>query len=371
MRIAYLLGEDLSKHPGLKHKIDSQINYWQTAGHEVFRVQHYNGSIVDAGGVVNKQSISITEVGESKWRRLRRLATQYDYIMDALVNIKPDLTYTRYLYPADGVDRIKDHSGKLIIEINSDDRAEYIQKNWVTGFFNAFFRNRILEKADGLVFVTNELANSESFSAFTSIREVIGNGIEVASFEFLERTCNRFPHLVFIGSPGQLWHGLDKISFLAEKLSDFSFHIIGPDKTSCMQLWGSIPANVIVHGYLSDKDAQRIIKSMDLGIASLALHRNGMQEACPLKVRQYLAQGLPIIVANRDPDIVSEQNFYLQIPNNQKNVESSFLEICDFVERVMGNANIRNEARLYAEKYLSADRKEAERLQFFDKVLSL
>lgn len=371
MRIAYLLAEDLSKHPGLKHKIDSQIQYWQAAGHDVFRIQYFDSSIVHPDGTRQSWSTDYSSMSNvSKWQRLRRLSLQYEFVVDALKKIKPDLTYSRYLFPAKNVFKIKGFAGRFVIEINSDDRAEYLQKRWGTGLYNLIFRRWGLALADGLVFVTDELANKIAFSPYTEERLVIGNGVEISSFEFVEKTGNSSPQLVFIGSPGQSWHGIDKIGYLAEQFPDFGFHIVGPDRSSCIKLWTKIPDNVVVHGYLANYEAQKIIKNMDVGISTLALHRKDMQEACPLKVRQYLAHGLPVISASDDPDIQSKQNFYLQLPNTEKNVSSRLVEIHDFIKRVTGDSDIRLSARQYAEKHLSVSKKEAERLQFFEKVMT-
>ena len=142
MRIAYLLGEDLSKHPGLKHKIDCQIHHWQAAGHDVYRIHHHNGTIVhpdDTQATLTGKFIKGTTA--TKWQRFRRLSTQYEFAVRALNEVKPDLTYTRYLFPTKNVAQIGDYAGKLVIEINSDDLAEYLQKRWLTGVFNSLLRN--------------------------------------------------------------------------------------------------------------------------------------------------------------------------------------------------------------------------------------
>lgn len=371
MKIAYLIGEDLSKHPGLKHKIDTQIHYWQAKGHKVYRIQHYNGTLIYPDGAELKVQCKLfNNETSSKWQRLRRLSIQYECAIKALKEVKPDLTYTRYLFPAKHVDQISEYARRLVIEINSDDRAEYLQKRWTTGLLNALLRHRLLGKANGLIFVTDELAHKLAYSAYTHQRHIIGNGVEVDAFQFSESTDNPVPQLVFIGSPGQSWHGLDKIGVLAEEFKEFNFHIIGPDKLTCAELWTQVPVNVVFHGYLSNTDAQEVIKNMDVGISTLALYRKDMQEACPLKVRQYLAQGLPVIAASKDPDIQCQQDFYLQLSNDEENILSSLDEIRDFVMRVSGDSNIRHSARRYAEQFLSAQKKEAERLVFFERVLS-
>jgi hypothetical protein len=371
MKIAYLLAEDLRLHPGLKHKIDSQIRRWQEAGHEVSRVLHYSGAVVDPDGQtrIHAQALSAPFRREGKVRQMMRLSSQYAFVTATLERIQPDITYSRYLFPSWGVWRIARQCGKLVFEVNSDDAAEYCARNLVTGIFNKIFRNAVLRTASGLVFVTRELAHSKAFSTFTRTRTVIANGVECMHFPFVFNPANSSPQLGFIGSPGQHWQGLDKLMALAELLVECTVHVIGPDEEECRSLWGTLPANVVVHGYLNAAEARQVISVMDIGISTLALHRKGMNEACPLKVRQYLAQGLPVLAASEDTDILSDQDFYLRLPNCEDNIRPHAQRIMDFVHGVFGNVAMREKAREFATSRMAVDGKEAERVHFFQSVL--
>lgn len=371
MKIAYLLGEDLSKHPGLKDKIDGQIREWVGAGHDVYRVLHFSGRLVAPNGLEHdlKPALSVPLQSSSKARKIMRLSKQYSFAASALEYIQPDVTYSRYLFPALGIESISKRAGKLIFEINSDDASEYSAKNPLTGAYNRIFRRSVLRDANGLVFVTRELAHSTAFSAFTQARMVIGNGVECLRYPFVRDSENSSPQLVFIGSPGQFWHGLDKLITLADLLPSCTIHVVGPSGQECRSLWGRLPANVVNHGYLDGADAQHLISVMDVGVSTLALHRNGMNEACPLKVRQYLAQGLPVLAASEDTDILSDQCFYLRLPNCEDNIRPHGQRIIDFVKEAFGNVGMRQKAREFAMSQMAVVGKEAERLHFFQSLL--
>jgi hypothetical protein len=372
MKIAYLLAEDLSRHPGLQYKIDAQISRWMEAGHEVYKVLHFSGMVVAPDGQVHKMEPTLSAPYErrGKARQLMRLSRQYAFVSSALQWIQPDLTYSRYLFPSWGVGNIAKHSGRLVFEINSDDASEYYAKNALTGIFNKLFRSKVLRLAKGLVFVTRELAHAPAFSSHTHTRTVIANGVECARFPIVRNPENVSPQLGFIGSPGQLWHGLDKLVTLAELLAGCIIHVIGPSEQECRILWGKLPANVVMHGYLNSEDASQVISVMDVGIATLALHRKSMNEACPLKVRQYLAQGLPVLAASEDTDILTDQCFYLRLPNSEDNIRPHAQRIIDFVHGAFGNVAMREKARKFAMSHMAVDDKEAERVNFFQSVLS-
>lgn len=370
MKIAYLINEDLDKHPGLSYKINSQINFFESEGFQTFRVFHSDGKVIDKNGEIIIKIKPPVYSDKSKISLVRKLSWQYKFIAESLNKIKPDVTYSRYLFPAPNINKVSMYSGKLIIEINSDDRSEYMQKNIITGFYNSLFRKYLLRSASGLVFVTNELSRSDFFAKFTDRRTVVANGVNIKDYLFKDDPNNLNPQLIFVGSPGQSWHGLDKIKELAESLPDCFLHIVGPDNNECDKLWGYIPENVYCHGYLSNDDVQNILKTMDVGIGTLALYRKSMNESCSLKMRQYLAQGLPVIGGSKDTDIDDDELFYLELPNNSTNIVDNLDKIREFIYFVFGNTKMRRNVRLFAEANLAIESKEKKRVEFIKYIAS-
>ena len=129
--------------------------------------------------------------------------------------------------------------------------------------------------------------------------------------------------LVFIGSPNQSWHGLDKIIQLARKLGDdFLIHLVGPQEKDIADF--NPPSNVIAYGYRTDYTD--ILRKCHIAIGTLALHRKKMDEASPLKTREYLACGFPIIIAYEDSsfkNLPQPPDFLLSVPNTENNIISS------------------------------------------------
>ena len=83
---------------------------------------------------------------------------------------------------------------------------------------------------------------------------------------------------------------------------------------------------------------ERFYETADVGVGTLALHRNGMNEACPLKTRQYLACGLPIVYAHTDPalQVLNCPDDLLQLPNTEANLEENGGVLLEFCRRVAG-----------------------------------
>ena len=75
--------------------------------------------------------------------------------------------------------------------------------------------------------------------------------------------------------------------------------------------------NVTFLDHQTHEDLDRLAETCDIGIGSLALFRNQMQEACTLKVREYWARGLPFVLGYDDSDLINNkalEPFYLKLP---------------------------------------------------------
>jgi glycosyltransferase involved in cell wall biosynthesis len=191
---------------------------------------------------------------------------------------------------------------------------------------------------------------------------VIGNAIDLDRIQRLPAPRNERPQIAFLGSPGQTWHGVDKILWLANAMPEARFELIGYDRRD---LGDDVAANVRVRGMLSRQDYEPILATSDVAIGTLALHRKQMDEACPLKVREYLAYGLPVIAGYEDTDFIGEQPwFMLRLPNRETNVRDSVGRVREFAERVRG----RRVPRELVVERISVQAKEPRRLEFFERV---
>ena len=97
-----------------------------------------------------------------------------------------------------------------------------------------------------------------------------------------------------------------------------------------------IPSNMNFYGFLPLNKAREIIKTCHVGVSSLAMDRVKLHEACVLKTRQYLSQGLPIILGYKDTDLMHHHNlpFILELQEGENNVRDNLAKIRDFIERV-------------------------------------
>ena len=366
MKIAYVIGEYLNSRPGLKSKVMRQASIWEDCNNEVYLLSTIDESIHDP---IKKTRHTGHLESRSKGGIVRRAIDEPLFVERALKKLNPDLVYCRYPFPSRRMANALKGKHKVVIEVNSNDKQEYYNRGRLQGIYNHIFRKNIFGIADGLIFVTNELATSESFRAFTENRAVIANGSPaIRAFE-KRGSINSNIQLVFAGAPDQSWQGVDKLFYIASALPHYTLHIAGFTKEQCLREWPSLPENVVFHGSLSHQALDDLLHNMDIAISTLALHRKSMSEACPLKSRQYLSHLLPIISAYNDTDLEGTEDFVLQLENSEDNISGNIIKIDNFIMRTANNERIRAEIRQFVSEKLLDKKKEDRRLKFFEETV--
>ncbi|MBA3044793.1 MAG: glycosyltransferase family 4 protein [Euryarchaeota archaeon] len=357
MKIAYLLlEEDFSVESGVLKKISAQIRAWVSYDYEVTLFVISDNTKIWEG--IRDLSIIICKSEKST---IMTSITGKKSLLHKIIEWKPDIIYARFAVKYQLLKPIM-KKYPTIIEINSDDIVEFKRFNKPdkrTFAKYKYRRNRILKMAKGFVFVTHELA--DRFIEFGKQRTVVANGIPLNNFKVLPPTNNTTPHLVFIGTKDAFWHGVEKIAVMAKSFPDWKFDIIGFEG---FDDGSAIPPNVRFHGHISRDQYEKILPGYDVAIGTLSLYEKNMQEACPLKVREYLAYGLPVINGYKDSDFPNGAPFLLQLPNTLTNVEENLETLREFVQNWMG----KRVERKYIEP-IDVAMKEKERLAFFERVI--
>lgn len=356
MRIAYLCHWNLDSGDGVAKKVETQARYWRDAGHDVTIFA------LAAGEASDREGIRAFPYG----KRSRR--TQTALLADEVRSFRPDLLYARYDLFLPPVWRLL-RSMRTVVEVNSDDRAEYIRFVKWRGpralAYNEVNRRAILGAARGLVFVTGELQRSSSFARYRGTPSVVvANGIDLRSA--IDQTPSERARAIFLGSPRQAWHGVDKLAGLARALSsELDVDLVGYSLAELQMNVPDVPANVHVHGHLRREAYEPLLATADVGFGTLALHRKGMDEAAPLKVREYLEAGLPVVIAYDDPDLAEVEPWWLlRLPNDEGNTEREVGRIRDFIESVRGRRVPSGEVA----PLISWQAKERRRLEFLSQV---
>ena len=360
MRIASIsLHWPRTLNSGVGKKLDRQIKIWQAGGHEA-RLFMHTSSYTPLSALVPAEVIPYNSAGTLCTELNRAIAAKK--MVRAVQDYHPDVIYLRlamYVYPVHQLANI----APLVGETNTNDINQHEELGKSFAKYNRLTRGILLRRLDGLVAVSRELAEAPAFSVFRKPTRVLANGIDLENFKPFPAPSNSVPRLAFIGNPGCLWHGVDKLVILANLIPDIHLDIIGYDTLPGVE---TLPKNLHLHGYLPAAEYKKILADADVAISSLGLHRIGLEEASPLKSRECLALGLPLVLSYTDTDLHDlDVDFLLKIPNKEDNIQTHAQAIRDFAYRMRGQRVDRNLI-----SSINQVSKEAERIRFFEGIIS-
>ena len=181
-----------------------------------------------------------------------------------------------------------------------------------------------------------QYANESKWFSIGNLRKqiIVGNGISVKSItmrESIPEWPSKQLNLIAVGTVA-FWHGWDRIIkaikiIESENNREFTvnFTIVGEgpeikNLKSIVNLLG-LDQRVKFTGMLQGYNLDREYEQAHLGIGSLGWYRIGVNEASPLKVREYLSVGLPVIYAAEDPDFSESSDIAIRI-SNDSDIES-------------------------------------------------
>lgn len=321
-RILYLVEWDAFKPSGVIRKIRAQYEAWRNMGVNAALVVVSPAGGVGQSSLLEGPGISVVTHGAGRFGTGKLLKAVAIQRAKAIVeSFSPDLIYYRQSSWTPGVMSVLKLARAVVAEINSNDTTEVHQYGWAKARYHLATRQMLVRAVDGFVCVGKDV--QAVYCGYGKPVALIGNGFDLDSVRPREIPENTRPQLVFVGSAGQAWHGLDQILLMAAELKECDFHIVG-------DLVHDAPSNVRSYGHVGWDELDKIYRKMDFGIASLALHRIGVNEITPLKTREYLAYGLPVIGAYDDTDLTG-CDFFLRLPNRECGVSESLGAIRSFV----------------------------------------
>jgi hypothetical protein len=125
-----------------------------------------------------------------------------------------------------------------------------------------------------------------------------------------------------------------------------------------------VPPNLHMHGFLERQDYEPLFVQADVAVGTLAMHRIQVDERSTLKFGEYMAYGLPTIIAYHDTNLPETSPYVLQIPNTPDNIETHLEAIRQFVADMRGVRVPRDHVA-----HMDVRQKEAARLAFFRQVV--
>lgn len=353
MKIAYLARVDIGKSSGVLKKIVRQIQFWKEAGHDVrlFALSRKAPTIWEG--------LSNIEVEYFETKNYFALLIQGRKAVAKIAAFDPDIVYWRYSSYYPGLKAIL-KKFPTFVEINSHYHYEYKMINKLGYLHHLLTYKKAFRSVKGFVVLTQELANW--VSRFDHPILILGDSVALQSTPHFPAPDNVHPRLVCIASQPFPWIAIDKIFALADYFPKWGFDLVGLEADAARKF--NVPPNVTAHGFLEGSEYYNILARADVAIGTLGLHRIQLEQMAPLKLREYLALGLPAIIAYQDTDFPGGAPFLLQLPNCEDNVYENITLIERFVNDWKGKRVARK-----AITHLGSIYKERKRLTFIKEII--
>ncbi len=344
---------------GSAYKVAAIAREWERRGHRVWLLTTRRPKALPVAEVEARlrQAPRVRSLPE----RIRgEVSYRASYPLELLweaTRLGVDVVYSRGLPPAPGLGTLL-RAKPLVVEVNGDVARETSRR--LDRALKLRARALLLREARGVVFVSEEVRRACGPDVRRSL--VLANPCLPIEGEPLPPVRPPRPKLVLIGYARHDWAGIDKVVELAQALPELDFLVIGAVVRGPPNLQ-SVPPS-------TQAESDRLMLGCTVGLGPLALYRKQMFEASPLKARNYLALGLPVVQAYKDTDVTEADGCVLQIPNTEDNVWQCAERIREFAWRAYRDPELSARARQLAAGRLSLASKEDQRLAFIERCLS-
>ncbi|MEY3023684.1 MAG: hypothetical protein RJA16_510 [Planctomycetota bacterium] len=350
MRLALVSHHRIVPGEGVSEKLLRTARCWSSLGHHVDLLELPTGTLISPVDSFTPSPPERAPRHRLGWiARHQRWFRRAAELLDAR---RPDAMFIRQGLWCPAFERLVE-SVPTIFEINSDPIRELQHRSRLAAAYWRRTWPRLERRAAGFTAVTSELVpQSRSTDSL-----VLANSIEVPDAAPPRASAAEGPIVAMpIGSPSP-WHGIDLAIEIARRMPEARFLLIGAPPSPA-------PTNVEFLPRVSESELRAILARCHAGIASLAIERAGLREACPLKSRTMLAAGLPIVYGYVDPDLPSSSTFAIRLDIARDGLEESARSVRALVQQAFTQPQLGLDAWRFALANLDLRPKEIRRLEF-------
>lgn len=247
-----------------------------------------------------------------------KLEKQYDYCYIRYPKADPLLLHLLKV--------LKNKKTKIVLEIPTypyDNSHIRSLSEFAIKTVDFFYRNSLKKYVDRIITYSDD---NEIFGIKT-IKTV--NGIEFNESTIVTSKCNDIINLVAVSSM-YIINGYERI---IEGLREYRgkkeviFHLVGdgPEikKYKKIVLEYNLENKVKFYGNKIGQELETIYKEMNIGVNSLAIHRQNLKKESTLKSREYVSHGLPVISSTSIDALNKEGNkkYVYLVNQNEESVD--------------------------------------------------
>jgi glycosyltransferase involved in cell wall biosynthesis len=250
--------------------------------------------------------------------------------------------------------KLKRKGKKVIYDAHEDLPRQILQKDWIPDSLKRsisvifeFIENSYVKQMDAVVTVTEYIA--KRFQKVAKRVIVCANYASVSEFNKIPDFNKRNNSVCYIGGISKL-RGIEEVVAACEK-AGITLNLAGEFENEMLKT--KILANKSVNylGYLSREGIQNILTLSFAGVVTF-LPAPNHNNACPNKIFEYMASGIPVIASNFEKWIPIIEGNYAGICVNPTSIE----EISNAIKYLKENPQTaiemgKNGRRAFEEKY--------------------
>jgi Glycosyl transferases group 1 len=269
---------------------------------------------------------------------------------------------------------------RVIFEYNTIEIRELNLRRSKSFYYQYFywseriFGKMVRSRSSGVIGVTPEITNYQSKLAGEKIPTTsISNGINVervTQHRDLKFDGSELAIVLLSGSQAQ-WHGVDILLRSLSKVSDdcrINCFLAGQITQEQQEYARKLP-NVTVLPSQFGANLDRLMDQCHIGIGTLGFESSFLTQACPLKVREYWARGIPFVIAYEDADLIGNiemQPFFLRLE-----VKDGFVDlnkVIGFAKKLYASSNVASQLRELATRQIDYKVKARQYVSFINSL---
>ena len=360
MNILYVVRYPMNEIFSIKQKIDGQIKGFQNLGNTVsYLCYDENNVYLNENG--NCSILGRTLFGKSKlYLHLFSYVDLYKYCLSVIKNNSYSLIYirsaplNRYAYQ---LFKVASSKSKIVVENPSyskvgTEKSQSILRS-IYGIYSGALKKKISKYVDLYVLIGEKDDRFLMRPAININNAVSLNGVNIK--KDITPTDGKI-HILALASMSE-WHGYDRLirgiaQMKEEDRRQYVVDMVGDEGDGSLTKWKELSNKLALqdvvqfHGRKSGDELSYFFDIAKIGVSSLGFYRTGFTTGSVLKLREYMARGIPFIYAHDDPDIDECMDWCLKIPNDSTPVNMENVSM--FIERIEKIPNLSERMRTYA-----------------------
>ena len=351
---------DMPEISGVSNKINAQKKAFERMGHQMDLVT------MDNQGLLLNRHSRIADFSTSSYR-LNFYLNFYRQLPKAVSAKNYDVVYVRYPRGSFALTTalkglLKENPKlKIVLEIPTYPFDAEIQST-VSRIIN-FLDNRFIAQLPKYVHLVTSFGLHEQIYGIPA--HSLSNGVDIDEVQMAlppQHPADEL-HLIAVANLAKA-HAFDRLIY---GMADYKkgnpekkliFHIVGSAE-QFLELRNlaenlGLAEEVVFHGFQQTEGLNKVYDQCDMAVASLGLHRVGLNIASPLKFREYCAKGLPLLLGYNDSSMPPNFPFAFSVPHDDSPVDVEAL--LKFYQNLQAtHPNMRQELRTFAEQNLTWD----------------